>query len=567
MQKYTTILFLLATAPLQAQQSTFDTGNENWGASGDPLSTIAAWVPTDGNPDGHIRVTDAATGGTWYFDAPPKFRGNKCDAYDRYLRWDQFTNDTTQPYYGRPDVLLEGAGLTLAYGHNQIPGQTWMHFDVLLREDAGWRLGSLNGAAPTEAQFRAVLSNVSALRIRGEYRPGPDFGGLDNVVLESTYLFDLDADNSSGVSDGGFASDTLCDPVSRIADTDAVLVSEKPIDSISLRILLGSDQPFETLVLAAPLPPTLSLRQNAPDWIALESNGLATTADFVAGLQVVRYLNSAPSPTRGERFVAVRVYGACGDMGLRYAYLRVFPAGDAGLPADTALCADGPRVNLFAALSGSPDPGGYWSPALPGGQFDPAVHAPGIYYYIIPGAGNCPGDSAAVSVAVEQPFSLRPDTTLCYGDMLLVPAPTSGLVRWEWSTGSQRPVLEIAEPGTYTLTGQTANCTFQDSVQVQFFTCNDCPVYAPNVFSPNDDGRNDTWQVFLPCLWQRFRLEVFDRWGNLVFVANDPETAWNGKWREKAAPPGVYVWRLEWEGEKFGEPKAYRQSGDLTLVR
>lgn len=567
MFKNITAILFLATAALHAQQSTFDADNENWGASGDPLSSIATWIPTDGNPGGHIRVTDAATGGTWYFDAPPKFRGNKCDAYDRYLRWDQYTSDITQPYTGRPDVVIEGAGLTLVFDNGQIPGLTWTHYDVLLREDAGWRLGNLTGPVPTEAQFRTVLANVSTLRIRGEYRPGPDFGGLDNVVLESNFRFDLDADNSSGITDGGFATDTLCDPYSPVVDADAVLFSEKPVDSVSLRILLAKDSPLEVLDIVGALPPALSLRQNAPDWLALVNNGSATVADFVAGLQAVRYANNALTPTRGERFVAIRLYGECGDMGLRYTYVRVFPPGDAGLPADTTLCADGPVANLFFALGGTPDPGGYWQPSLPGGLFNPAADAPNTYKYIVPGVGACPGDSAAVTVTVEQPFDLRADTTLCYGAVLLVSVPTTSLTSWEWSTGSQRPVLEIVEPGTYALTGQTANCLFQDSVRVQFFTCNDCPVYAPNIFSPNDDGWNDTWQVFLPCLWQRFRLEVFDRWGNQVFLANDPEQAWDGKWQNKPVPPGVYVWSLEWEGEKFGEPQVSRQSGDVTVLR
>jgi len=566
MFKNITAILFLTTAVLHAQQSTFDADNENWGASGDPLSSIATWVPTDGNPGGHIRVTDAATGGTWYFDAPPKFRGNKCDAYDRYLRWDQYTSDITQPYTGRPDIVIEGAGLTLVFDNGQIPGLTWTHYDVLLREDAGWRLGNLNGPVPTEAQFRAVLTNVSALRIRGEYRPGPDFGGLDNVVLESNFLFDLDADNSSGITDGGFATDTLCDPYSPVVDADAVLFSEKPVDSVSLRILLAKDQPFEVLDIVGALPPTLSLRQNTSDWIALVNNGSATVADFVVGLQAVRYANNAPTPTRGERFVAIRLYGECGDMGLRYTYVRVFPAGDAGLPADTTLCADGPPANLFAALGGTPELGGYWQPPLPGGIFHPTTGTPGTYYYILPGAGTCPGDSSVVTVAVEQPFFLRSDTTLCYEDVLVLAVPP-GLTDWQWNTGSRSAFLEINAPGMYALTGQIQHCTFRDSVEVNFFTCQTCPLYAPNAFSPNDDGWNDTWQLFLPCNWQRFRLEVFDRWGNQVFVANDPEQAWNGKWRNKPVPPGVYVWSLEWEGERLGAPEVYRKSGDVTLLR
>lgn len=198
-----------------AQRSIFDTDNEGWSAVGDPASTVPVWVPNGGNPGGHIRVTDAATGDLWYFSAPPKFRGNKCGAYGRYLRWDQYASDTSQinPVGGRPDVVLIGGGVTLVYDFAYSPQKAWTPFEVLLREDTGWRLNSLNGSVPTGAEFRAVLANLTALRIRGEYFTGPDFGGLDNVVLEDSFGLDLDADDSSGVGDDGFAADTLCAPL------------------------------------------------------------------------------------------------------------------------------------------------------------------------------------------------------------------------------------------------------------------------------------------------------------------------------------------------------------------
>ncbi|MFN0015660.1 MAG: laminin B domain-containing protein [Saprospiraceae bacterium] len=562
------LLLLLLSSLLRAQTSTFDTNNEDWGASGDPQSSIAAWLPTGGMPGGNIRVTDAATGGTWYFEAPLKFRGNKCDAYGRYLRWDQYTSDTTnsQPYGGRPDVVIEGAGMTLIFDNAQNPQLAWTHYDLLLREDAGWHLNDLTGPTPSQAQFRTVLANVTAFRIRGEYRSQADYGGLDNVVIESNFRFDLDDDNSSLVFDDGFATDTLCIGYSPVADLDVVLFSEKKVDSVVFRLLLTPDAPNESLDIVGPLPSTLSVIRHSPVWLVLKNNGSATLADIVAGIQAVRYANLTVSPTRGERFVTVRIWDECGEMALRYAYLRVFPAGDAGLPADTTLCANAPSVNLFAVLGGMPDPGGYWQPNLPGGVFAPAASTPGIYSYILPAAGNCPGDTATVSVAVEQPPGLQSDTVVCRGEPLDLSVP-SGLIDWQWGDGSRSAFLRVMESGRYTLTGHTATCMVSDTVAVSYINCAECQYYIPNVFSPNDDGRNDVWQVFLPCIWQRFRLEVFDRWGNLVFVSADPEQVWNGKAGGMSAPPGVYVWQLEWTGELLGEEKNYLERGGVTLVR
>jgi gliding motility-associated-like protein len=142
-----------------------------------------------------------------------------------------------------------------------------------------------------------------------------------------------------------------------------------------------------------------------------------------------------------------------------------------------------------------------------------------------------------------------------------------GVGVWQWSDGSRDEALAVTSPGTYALTGDTENCIFTDSVQISFYTCEPCPYYAPNVFSPNADGVNDTWQVFLPCPWLDFHLEIYDRWGSLVFIADDPEAQWGGFVRGSEPQPGVYVWSLEWTGELFGQPKVFRGKGDVTVLR
>ena len=553
--------------PASGQTSTFDTNNEGWTTFGDATSPNATWVATGGNPGGFIRVTDQSTGGTWHFVAPGKFLGNKCDAYDTYLRYDQITSDTTnEDQYGdRPDVILFGAGLVLVFENDENPNLSWTHYDVLLREDAGWRLNSITGAVPTEAQFRAVLSNLSGMRIRGEYRPYDDYGGLDNVRLESSFGFDLDGDDSSGATDGDFRSDTLCVPFGAIADLDASLFSEKQIDSIV--VFIENATALESLELDA-IPASLDVQMIDLQKIVLKNTGSTTPQDFVLALVSMHYNDLSPTPRRGERVIGFRVYTDCGEIAIRYAYLPIYPLPDAGLDGDTLVCAGSLPVDLFALLKGSPETGGIWSPSLAAGNglFDTGKDAPGAYTYLFPKAGECPGDTAGVIVEVEKPSQLRPDTTICYEDTLILTAPPDA-TDWQWNNGSRSNEFPVTFPGTYTLNWETANCVFTDSVRVGFYTCMECPHYAPNVFSPNDDGVNDTWQVFLPCNWLQFRLEVYDRWGNLAFVANDPEKGWDGASRGHEPVPGVYVWSLEWTGELFGVSKVFQAEGDVTLLR
>lgn len=82
-------------------------------------------------------------------------------------------------------------------------------------------------------------------------------------------------------------------------------------------------------------------------------------------------------------------------------------APDAGTGGTVSVCADAPPVNLFAALTGTPGPGGTWTDDdatghLSGQNFDPAGMAPGDYdfTYTVPGNGQCGDDQATVRVTI-----------------------------------------------------------------------------------------------------------------------------------------------------------------------
>lgn len=550
------------------QNCTFDFSNEGWYADGDSENGAATWFSTGGTPGGYIHAIDASTGGTWYFVAPDKFEGIKCDAYGRFLRYDQYVSSNAAPN-NRPDVEITGGGLVLVFDNPVLPGTTWTHFDILLREDAGWRISTLTGLTPTEAQFRQVLANVTGLRIRGEYySQAEDNGGLDNVNLESnfTFAFDLDGDDSSGAINGDYQANPTCIPTSHIVGEDVVLSTEARIDSISIRIVGGSA--LELLDLDVLLG-NITVKHYGSGFITLVNSGGATIADFLLLLKQIQYYDTSFEPDSGTRVVQIEVFTDCGAVGESHrSFLPIFTQPYAGMDGDTVLCFGSSAIDLRAILRDEPDDNGFWEPALKSGNnlFDPNVDSAGTYTYIVPMAEPCIGDTSHVTVKIDYPFTLRPDTTICYDKTLYLEVPP-GLVDWTWSDESHKLRLPVSEPGTYTLEGQTEYCTFSDSVAVNFYTCVECPPYPPNVFSPNDDGLNDEWHIFLYCRWSDYRLEVYDRWGSLVFAADDPEATWDGRIRGKDAETGVYVWRMVWTGELFGVPKTWDLKGDVTVVR
>jgi gliding motility-associated-like protein len=558
--------FLLCYSLLtSAQKSTFDFGNEGWQCDGDPVSTVTNWFSSGGNPDGNIQMTDASTGGTWYFIAPAKFRGPKCDAYGKFLRYDQFANNVSNANTFA-DVELKGGGLTLVFDHPILPNPTWTHYDLFLREDAGWRINTTSGFVPTQAQFKQVLSNITSLRIRGEFHHfAVDFGGLDNVMLESNFSFDLDADNSSGLFNGDYRADTSCFANSPVVGDDPILTAEGPIDSITVE-LLGANNQDEIYMTGIPI--YLQVLQYGPDQITLVNPGNASLQDFLLAIQMLSYRDESMHPLQGIRLVEFRVYAGCGEAGKQRAHLPIFTPPRAGLAGDTTVCSNTQPFNLFNVLQGFPDPGGHWEPmpSIAPGYFDPGKDSAGRYAYIFLPTSECFGDTAYVVVHLESPPVLRPDTTLCYDDALRIERPRE-LLTWEWSNGSQQSAIDVTEPSVITLKGATNFCVFEDSVEVSFLSCKACDIFVPNVFSPNDDGENDVWHAFLPCRWLRYRLEVYDRWGSLVFASADPEATWDGNVKGMPALPGVFVWHLEWDAELYGAIQTWSSEGDVTILR
>lgn len=160
--------------------STFNTDVDGWTAQGD-TSAPATWIASGGHPGGYVQVSDTASGGVMFWAAPAKFLGDKSAAYSGRLRFDLRQSDVSSPFDDR-DVILDGGGLTLVYDTANNPGTSFTRYSVPLTP-VGWHETTLSGPRPTVAEFKTALASISALRIRAEYRNGPDVDAIDTVVL------------------------------------------------------------------------------------------------------------------------------------------------------------------------------------------------------------------------------------------------------------------------------------------------------------------------------------------------------------------------------------------------
>jgi gliding motility-associated-like protein len=95
-------------------------------------------------------------------------------------------------------------------------------------------------------------------------------------------------------------------------------------------------------------------------------------------------------------------------------------------------------------------------------------------------------------------------------------------------------------------------------------------VWAPNAFTPNGDGINDGFTLFgNPSLEVIEHLNIFDRWGELVFSKSEfepgiPILGWDGKLREEEMNPAVFAWTAR---VRFVNGETETLFGDVTLIR
>lgn len=133
------------------------------------------------------------------------------------------------------------------------------------------------------------------------------------------------------------------------------------------------------------------------------------------------------------------------------------------------------------------------------------------------------------------------DSTICLGDAIVIGTKDSlSFTSYAWQPSSGLSCTNCATPmanpitnTTYTL--QRTECAFVTSNDITI-TIDDCePTYTvPNIFTPNYDGKNDTWGIIFSNskYIKDFSVTVYDRWGVMVF----------------ASEPGVSTPNLKWDG-------------------
>lgn len=201
------------------------------------------------------------------------------------------------------------------------------------------------------------------------------------------------------------------------------------------------------------------------------------------------------------------------------------------------------------------------------------VISAGTYSVTVTDVNNCSA-SASVQVSTVSQYDATITTTepLCHNEgqiTLQAVHTTDGIWYGTGIIDSTAGIFDtyVAGIGTHLVIHSIPGaCGDIDSAYITVIDCSELPehIYVPNIFSPNQDGQNDILYVYGSGIAQ-FELIVYNRWGQKIFESTEFSKGWDGTYKKKLCPPGVYVYLLKYTF--LNSTEQHTLSGTITLVR
>ncbi len=181
-----------------------------------------------------------------------------------------------------------------------------------------------------------------------------------------------------------------------------------------------------------------------------------------------------------------------------------------------------------------------------------------------------------VMVKVTPPIKVTtyPFDTIVYAGVQIPLLATSVGTDYSWSPAAGLDNPNIANPTAtaplidgsvviFKVTVTTsAGCAGDGLVKIQVYKGPD--IYMVSGFTPNGDGRNETFIPFPVGIKKLNYFKVFNRWGQMVYSTTTLNKGWDGKLGGIDQASGVYIWMVE--GVTM-DNKIISKKGTVTLIR
>ncbi len=236
-------------------------------------------------------------------------------------------------------------------------------------------------------------------------------------------------------------------------------------------------------------------------------------------------------------------------------YVSVNPATMMVLPGLHTICQNQTvQLGEYFTISGSLFPYIFdWTPnsSLTGSNtINPTAYPEDTTIYrLIVSTYLCESDTLFITVNVNPAPNVVASEDIMIGSGESIVIEAQGASSYEWYPDlylddfqSENPEASPTETITYIVTGtDEIGCSNTDSLTITVIN----EIFIPNLFTPNNDGNNDTFKVYGTGI-KELSLQIYNREGTIVFESNDKEeitqTGWDGTNNGQLLPDAAYIW-------------------------
>lgn len=188
------------------------------------------------------------------------------------------------------------------------------------------------------------------------------------------------------------------------------------------------------------------------------------------------------------------------------------------------------------------------------------------------GKNGCYDESDTVISIHEMPVAIieNDNNHLCFGKKFHLSTPEGSRYTYAWSppqyfSNNNSPSVTGTAERTdiiyLTVTNQW-QCSAYDSVHIYGGPC--CDIFMPDVFTPNNDGRNDLYRAVDILRHKPVHFMIANRWGQIVYQAEGRNNGWDGTFKGAPAPQGTYSYYIKYICDDTEE---LTKKGTFILIR
>ncbi len=301
------------------------------------------------------------------------------------------------------------------------------------------------------------------------------------------------------------------------------------------------------------------------------------------------------TPLQPTTYVVTATSSVCGTSVVDSVHIAFNPEPTLALSSDSsALCVPGALQFFDHSITGNiSDPINSWNWNFGDGthstQKNPkhTFNQEGTYFVTltINTSGGCTTNNSVAPLTIEAhqypiaAFTINSPILNLPVEKLIPTNKSIGASIYNWNFGDGGNSTEFNPQYNYSTVGvfqiqliATSQYDCSDTAYAEVTTSAD--FIFPNVFTPNTNGPSGggydkhslTNDVFFPYTSGviKFKIEIFNRWGELIFVSDDINVGWDGYYKGQLCQQDVYIWKAFL---KLNNGKEYNKSGDVTLLR